>query len=122
MRGWARVCAWLLTALLLGAWLGTAQAAPEEASVLILLPGQPAVPGAAARPAGLRLRHPPRPAHGLGLASQHRDGACGRRSLYLAGRRRAPAPGRLRLKVPGSALRRDRRSASRSISVRSSGA
>jgi signal transduction histidine kinase len=48
------VCAWLLTALLLGAWLGTAQAAPEQASVLILLPGQPGLPAAAAIASGIR--------------------------------------------------------------------
>jgi signal transduction histidine kinase len=54
MREWARVCAWLLTALLLGAWLGTAQAAPEQASVLILLPGQPGLPAAAAIASGIR--------------------------------------------------------------------
>ncbi len=46
--------AWLLTALLLGAWLGTAQAAPEQASVLILLPGQPGLPAAAAIASGIR--------------------------------------------------------------------
>jgi signal transduction histidine kinase len=54
MQEWARVCAWLLTALLLGAWVGTAQAAPEQASVLILLPGQPGLPAAAAIASGIR--------------------------------------------------------------------
>ena len=54
MREWVPVYAWLLTALLLGAWLGTAQAAPEQASVLILLPGQPGLPAAAAIASGIR--------------------------------------------------------------------
>ena len=54
MRQRQRLCAWLLTALLLGAWLGTAQAAPEQASVLILLPGQPGLPAAAAIASGIR--------------------------------------------------------------------
>jgi signal transduction histidine kinase len=54
MRQRQRRCAWLLTALLLGAWLGTAQAAPEQASVLILLPGQPGLPAAAAIASGIR--------------------------------------------------------------------
>jgi len=49
-----RLCAWFLTALLLGTWLGTAQAAPEQASVLILLPGQPGLPAAAAIASGIR--------------------------------------------------------------------
>jgi signal transduction histidine kinase len=54
MRQRQRLCAWLLTALLLGVWLGTAQAAPEQASVLILLPGQPGLPAAAAIASGIR--------------------------------------------------------------------
>ena len=54
MRQRQRLCAWLLTALLPGAWLGTAQAAPEQASVLILLPGQPGLPAAAAIASGIR--------------------------------------------------------------------
>jgi signal transduction histidine kinase len=54
MRQRQRRCAWLLTALLLGAWLGTAQGAPEQASVLILLPGQPGLPAAAAIASGIR--------------------------------------------------------------------
>jgi signal transduction histidine kinase len=54
MRQRQHLCAWLLTALLLGAWLGTAQAAPEQASVLILLPGQPGLPAAAAIASGIR--------------------------------------------------------------------
>jgi len=54
MRQRQRRCAWLLTALLVGAWLGTAQAAPEQASVLILLPGQPGLPAAAAIASGIR--------------------------------------------------------------------
>jgi signal transduction histidine kinase len=49
-----RRCAWLLTALLLGAWPGIAQATPEQASVLILLPGQPGLPAAAAIASGIR--------------------------------------------------------------------
>ena len=54
MRQRQRLCAWLLTALFLGTWLGTAQAAPEQASVLILLPGQPGLPAAAAIASGIR--------------------------------------------------------------------
>jgi signal transduction histidine kinase len=54
MRQQQRLCAWLLTALFLGTWLGTAQAAPEQASVLILLPGQPGLPAAAAIASGIR--------------------------------------------------------------------
>jgi signal transduction histidine kinase len=54
MRGWALLCAWLLTALLPGAWLAGAQAAPEQTSVLVLLPGQPGLPAATAITSGLR--------------------------------------------------------------------
>jgi len=53
MQRWASLGAWL-PALLLGAWLGTAQAAPEQASVLILLPGQPGLPAATAIASGIR--------------------------------------------------------------------
>jgi len=49
--------AWSLTTLVVGAWLGAAPAArttPEHPSVLILLPGQPGSPGAAAIASGVR--------------------------------------------------------------------
>src|SRR5258705_4300783 len=48
--------AWLLTALLVGARFGSAAAAPApaQASVLILLPGQPGSPAATAIAAGIR--------------------------------------------------------------------
>jgi signal transduction histidine kinase/GAF domain-containing protein len=48
---------WLLPALIIGAWPGSAaagQAAPEQASVLILLPGQPGLPAATAIASGIR--------------------------------------------------------------------
>jgi signal transduction histidine kinase/ABC-type uncharacterized transport system substrate-binding protein len=51
------LCAWWLTALLLGAWPATAaaaQAPTEQASVLILLPGQPGLPAASAIASGIR--------------------------------------------------------------------
>ena len=54
MRGWAFLCASLLTALLFGTWPGTAQAAPGQPSVLILLPGQPGLPAATAIASGIR--------------------------------------------------------------------
>src|SRR4030095_9826852 len=54
MRGWAFLCASLLTALLFGAWAGTAHAAPGQPSVLILLPGQPGLPAATAIASGIR--------------------------------------------------------------------
>src|SRR5262249_9393284 len=43
MRTWPHLRAWLLTVLLVGVWPGAAaaNAPPEQASVLILLPGQP---------------------------------------------------------------------------------
>jgi signal transduction histidine kinase len=47
----------LLTALVVAAWLGSVAAAPravEQASVLILLPGQPGLPAAAAIASGIR--------------------------------------------------------------------
>jgi signal transduction histidine kinase len=49
--------AWSLTILFVGVWLGTAaaaRAAPEQASVLILLPGQPGLPAATAIASGIR--------------------------------------------------------------------
>ena len=49
--------AWSLTTLVVGAWFGAAAAtgtAPVQPSVLILLPGQPGSPGAAAIAAGVR--------------------------------------------------------------------
>jgi signal transduction histidine kinase len=49
--------AWFLTALLLGVWPAAgafAQAPPEQASVLILLPGQPGQPAATAIASGIR--------------------------------------------------------------------
>src|SRR5262245_7782497 len=52
MGGFLR--AWLLIVLLLGAWPGTGQAAPEQASILILLPGQPGLPAATAIASGIR--------------------------------------------------------------------
>jgi signal transduction histidine kinase len=48
------LCASLLTALLFGVWPGTAQAAPGQPSVLILLPGQPGLPAATAIASGIR--------------------------------------------------------------------
>jgi hypothetical protein len=48
------LCASLLTALLFGVWSGTAQAAPGQPSVLILLPGQPGLPAATAIASGVR--------------------------------------------------------------------
>jgi signal transduction histidine kinase len=54
MRGWTFLCASLLTALLFGAWPPTAQAAPGQPSVLILLPGQPGLPAATAIASGIR--------------------------------------------------------------------
>jgi len=51
------LCARVLTALLVGAWLATAagaHAAPEEPSVLILLSGQPGSSGATAMASGIR--------------------------------------------------------------------
>jgi signal transduction histidine kinase len=53
MRRWLP-CATLFTALLLGVWLGTGETAPEQASVLILLPGQPGLPAATAIASGIR--------------------------------------------------------------------
>ena len=57
MRWGPHLLAWSLTTLVVGALLGTATAArtaPEQPSVLILLPGQPGSPGAAAITAGVR--------------------------------------------------------------------
>jgi len=54
MRRRALLCAWFLLALLLGAGRGTGEAAPEQASVLILLPGQPGLPAATAIASGIR--------------------------------------------------------------------
>ena len=48
------MCASLLTALLVGVWPNAAQAAPEQPSVLILLPGQPGLPAATAIASGIR--------------------------------------------------------------------
>src|SRR5262249_7420095 len=53
----SHLCAWSLTMLFVGACLGTAaaaHAAPEQASVLILLPGQPGLPAATAIASGIR--------------------------------------------------------------------
>ena len=49
--------AWSLTVLLAGVWVGAAvaaRAAPDHASVLILLPGQPGLPAATAIASGIR--------------------------------------------------------------------
>ena len=57
MRWSSRAPSWLLTALLAGACLGSpaaVSAAPEQASVLILLPGQPGLPAASAIASGIR--------------------------------------------------------------------
>jgi signal transduction histidine kinase len=57
MRSGRYLRAWLLTMLLVGVWLGAgvaAHAAPEDASVLILLPGQPGLPAATAIASGIR--------------------------------------------------------------------
>ena len=54
MRRWVCLCASLLTAGLIGAWPGTARAAPGQPAVLILLPGQPGLPAAAAIASGIR--------------------------------------------------------------------
>ena len=57
MRFRAHLRAWSLTVFLVGARLGAAGAAhaePEQASVLILLPGQPGLPAAAAIASGIR--------------------------------------------------------------------
>jgi len=57
MRFRPHVGAWSLTVLLAGAWLGVAaavHAAPEQVSVLILMPGQPGLPAAAAMATGIR--------------------------------------------------------------------
>ena len=57
MRCRRRPRAWWLTALLVGAWLGSAtaaQAPPEQPSVLILLPGQPGLPAATALASAVR--------------------------------------------------------------------
>ena len=48
------LCATLFTALLLGVRPGAGQTAPEQASVLILLPGQPGLPAATAIASGIR--------------------------------------------------------------------
>src|SRR5690242_5285063 len=51
------LCAWWLSALFFGAWPSTvaaAQAPAEQASVLILLPGQPGLPAASAIASGIR--------------------------------------------------------------------
>ena len=53
MRRWL-LCATLFTALLLGVRPGTGQTAPEQASVLVLLPGQPGLPAATAIASGIR--------------------------------------------------------------------
>src|SRR4029453_14712741 len=47
-------CPSLLPVLLFGAWPPTAQAAPGQPSVLILLPGQPGLPAATAIASGIR--------------------------------------------------------------------
>jgi signal transduction histidine kinase len=57
MRPGPHLRGWLPTALLVGAWLGSAAAAHaaiEQASVLILLPGQPGLPAATAIASGIR--------------------------------------------------------------------
>jgi hypothetical protein len=57
MRPGPRLRGWLPTALLVGAWLGSAaavHAAVEQVSVLILLPGQPGLPAATAIASGIR--------------------------------------------------------------------
>src|SRR5262245_41818780 len=57
MRSRKHVIAWSLTMLLVGGGLGpaaVAHAAPEQASVLILLPGQPGLPAATAIASGIR--------------------------------------------------------------------
>jgi len=57
MRRSSRAPSWLLTGLLAGACLGLPAAvfaAPEQASVLILLPGQPGLPAASAIASGIR--------------------------------------------------------------------
>jgi signal transduction histidine kinase len=57
MRSGRHLRAWSLTMFLVGAWLGAAaavDAAPEQPSVLILLPGQTGVPGSTAIASGIR--------------------------------------------------------------------
>ena len=57
MRSRAKLPAWLLTGLLVCAWPcvpTAALAAPEQVSVLILLPGQPGLPAATAIASGIR--------------------------------------------------------------------
>jgi signal transduction histidine kinase len=57
MRPGSHLLGWLRMALLVGAWLGSAapvHAAVEQASVLILLPGQPGLPAATAIASGIR--------------------------------------------------------------------
>ena len=73
MRRTAAPCAWLLTVLLLAGWLGTGLAAPEHASVLILLPGQPGLPAAAAIASGIRAGLLPEWAFGISIETEHVD-------------------------------------------------
>jgi len=54
MRGWVYLFASLLTAVLFGVWPNAAQPAPEQPSVLVLLPGQPGLPAATAIASGIR--------------------------------------------------------------------
>jgi len=54
MRRPALLCAWVVMALVLGDQGRTAHAAPEQISVLILLPGQPGLPAATAIASGIR--------------------------------------------------------------------
>lgn len=57
MRSGRYLRAWSLTMLLVGVWHGAAAAAPaapDHASVLILLPGQPGLPAATAIASGIR--------------------------------------------------------------------
>jgi signal transduction histidine kinase len=54
MPGGALGRACVLTALLLAAWLPSVHAAPEQVSVLILLPGQPGLPAATAIASAIR--------------------------------------------------------------------
>jgi hypothetical protein len=96
MRSGRYLRAWSPMMLLVGVWLGAAvpaRAAPDHASVLILLPGQPGLPAAGAIASGVRAALLTE----WSFRVSHRNGACRRSSLRVAGGRRASAPTSYRL-------------------------
>src|SRR4029453_15545975 len=66
-------CPSLLPVLLFGTWPGTAQAAPGQPSVLILLPGQPGLPAATAIASGIRAVLLPEWAFRVSIEMEHVD-------------------------------------------------